>query len=164
MSEETVSKWLIAPELVFERSAEVAAQNEVLESEGFLKAKFEFETAFATAFQDAESIVEKYMPMLTDPALTKEELKRLLPAEAEGYGRLHGREGFMASRRDKAKRKASIKAAYDARVSLLRLKKPSSSCLHVSIEQSRGGKTRCKYRDTQIIKGRKSRACRASQP
>lgn len=122
MSEETVSKWLIAPELAFECSAEVAAQNEVLGSEGFLKAKSEFETAFVTAFQDAESILEKYMPMLTDPALTKEGLKGRLPAEAVGYGRLHGRKGFMASRRDRAKRKASIKAAYDARVLLLRLK------------------------------------------
>ena len=122
MSEETVSKWLIAPELAFECSAEVTAQNEVLGSEGFLKAKSEFETAFVTAFQDAESVIEKYMPMLTDPALTKEELKGLLPAEAEGYGRLHGRKGFMTLRQDKAKRKASIKAAYDARVSLLRLK------------------------------------------
>ena len=122
MSSEIVSKWLIAPELVFERSAEVAAQNEVLESKGFLKAKSEFETAFATAFQDAESIVEKYMTMLTDPALSKEELKGRLPADAIGYGRLHGQKGFMASRLDRAKRKASIKAAYDARVSLLRLK------------------------------------------
>ena len=126
MSENTsanhVAEWLIAPESHFDKSSEVAAQIEVLEAENFLEVKSECETAFARAFQDADAILTEYMPMLTDPALSKEAFKKRLPSEDVGYGALHGRKGLMVSRLEKAKRKRAVEAAYDARVSLLRLK------------------------------------------
>ena len=104
-------QWLVAPETSFGRSAEEMAQVSALKDEGFLQAEEQGRASLGEAFKDADKIVAKYMPSITNASIGNHDFKDGLSDKYESYGELHGRKGLTASRADRASREAAIKAS-----------------------------------------------------
>ena len=115
-------EWLVAPETSFGTAAEEMAQIRALKSEAFLQAEERCRAELGEAFKDVDKIMAKYMPSITDASIGKHAFSDGLSDEFENYGELHGRKGLTASRADRAKRSAAVKASRGTRSALRDMK------------------------------------------
>ena len=120
-------QWIVPPETSFGRTAEEMAQLSALKDEGFLQAEEQGRAALGEAFKDADKIVAKYMPRITNASIGNHDFKDGLSDKYESYGELHGRKGLTASRADRASREAAIKASRGTRRALLDMKRAYQS-------------------------------------
>ena len=116
-------QWIVPPETSFARTAEEMAQLSALKDEGFLQAEEQGRASLGEAFKDADKIVAKYMPSITNASIGNDDFKGGLSDKYESYGELHGRKGLTASRADRASRDAAIKASRGTRRALLDMKR-----------------------------------------
>ena len=116
-------QWIVAPETSFGRSAEEMAQIRALKSEAFTQAEQSARATLGEAFSDVDKIIDKYMPSIMDASIGNHAFRDGLSKEYESYGTLHGRKGLTASRADRAKRTAAVKASRGTRRALLDMKR-----------------------------------------